>query len=394
MHVLRSSRVGLRSAIVASRHVRDVKHIARAILPVAALAVAGLVACKEAADPVKVAAIVGMNPADSVRLGKTITFVIETRDAAGNKLTGRKVNWSSLNPGIATVDADGIVTGVALGSSIISARIDGVTAQTNVSVQPVVASVVLSPSSASVAVGANRSLTVTVSDKNGLALSGRLIAFSSSAPNVATVNGSGVVVGVSQGRAIITGQAVQDQVSGTSTIDVVQVPVTNVAITPAGAQTVFQGLTLQLAATLRDGSGNILTGRTVSWTTSNSSIATVSSAGLVTGVALGVVQITCESEGITSSVTVTVQLRPVATVILGPNPGGVKVGQQLQMALDLRDASGNALTTAGRTVTWDSSNNPVATVSNGVVSGVSPGSTTITVTVDSKPASAVVTVTP
>jgi uncharacterized protein YjdB len=358
------------------------------------MAVTGLAACKEAADPAKVATIVGMPAVDSVRLGKTYGFVVETRDAAGNKLTGRTVNWTSLNPTVAAIDANGVVTGVAIGATVITARADGITSQTNMSVQPLVSSVVLSPSSASVAVGATRSLTVTVSDKNGLALTGRSIAFSSSSPNVATVNGSGVVVGVSLGRAIITGQAVQDQVSGTSTIDVVQVPVTNVAITPAGAQTVFQGLTLQLAATLRDGSGNILTGRTVSWTTSNSSVASVSSSGLVTGVSLGNVQITAESEGVTSAVTVTVQLRPVATVTLGPNPGGVRVGQQLQMSLELRDASGNLLTTAGRTVAWDSSNKPVATVQDGVVSGVSVGSATITVTVDTKPASAVVSVTP
>jgi uncharacterized protein YjdB len=64
------------------------------------------------------------------------------------------------------------------------------------------------------------------------------------------------------------------------------------------------------------------------------------------------------------------------------------------MALDLRDASGNPLTTVGRSVTWDSSNKPVATVLDGVVTGVSPGTAAISVTVDGKTASAVVTVTP
>jgi uncharacterized protein YjdB len=366
----------------------------RASLALVAFAFAGIAACKQAADPEKVASIVGLNPTDSVRLGKTIGFVIETRDAAGNKLTGRRVIWSSLNPNIATVDANGIVTGVALGSSIITARADGANAQTNVSVQPAVSSVVLSPSQTSVAIGSTRALAVAVSDKDGLALSGRIVAFSSSNPTVATVTSSGVVLGISLGRAIITAQAVQDQVSGTSTIDVVQVPVSNVAISPPGAQTVFQGLTLQLAATLRDANGNILTGRPVSWTTSNPSIATVSSSGMVTGVGLGQVQITAESEVVTSSVTVTVQPRQVATVDLSPNPGSVKVGTLLQMSLDLRDSNGNQLNTVGRTVTWASSNNPVATVQDGVVNGISLGSATITVTVDGKSASAIVNVTP
>jgi len=370
-------------------------HLQRRFTVVALVALASIAACKEAEDPAKVATIVGMNAVDSVRLGKTLGFVIELRDAAGNKLTGRKVNWSSLNPNVATVDANGTVTGVAIGSSVITARADGATNQTDVRVQPLVASVVLSPSAATVAINQQRTLTVTVSDKDGQALAGRLITFLSSNPAVATVNSSGTVVGITLGQAVITAQAVQDQVNGTATITVVQVPVASVAITPAGAQTVFQGLTLQLAATLRDGSGNILTGRPVSWTTSNSSVATVSSTGLVTGVAAqGSVQITAEAEGVISSTTVTAQPRPVATVGLSPNPGSVKMGTQLQMSLDLRDSNGNQLTTVGRTVTWDSSNKPIATVQDGVVSGVSAGTATISVTVDGKSASALVTVTP
>jgi uncharacterized protein YjdB len=378
MHVLRSSPVGT------------------FVSTIAIIAAAGLAACKEAAEPEKVASIVGMNPTDSVRLGKTIAFDIETREASGKKLTGRKVTWSSLNPNVATVDANGVVTGLVIGSTTITARADAATAQTDVKVQPLVASVVLFPSSATIPIGSTRALTVAVSDKNGLALAGRTVAFSSSNPNIATVNASGVVVGVSIGRAVINAEAVQDQVSGTATIDVVQAPVASVSISPAGSQTVFQGLTLQLSATLRDGNNppNILTGRPVSWTTSNPSVATVSSTGVVTGLALGNAQITAESEGVTSSVSVTVLPRPVATVDLTPNPGTVKVGQSLQMTLDLRDANGNQLTTVGRTVTWDSSNRPVATVQDGVVSGVTQGSATITVTVDGKSASALVTVTP
>ena len=378
MHVLRSSPVGT------------------FVSTIAIIAAAGLAGCKEAAEPEKVASIVGMNPTDSVRLGKTIAFDIETRDASGKKLTGRKVTWSSLNPNVASVDANGVVTGIVIGATTITARADGATAQCDVKVQPLVASVVLFPSSATIPIGSTRALTVAVSDKNGLALAGRTVAFSSSNPNIATVNASGVVVGVSIGRAIINAEAIQDQVSGTATVDVVQAPVASVSISPAGSQTVFQGLTLQLSATLRDGNNppNILTGRPVSWTTSNPSVATVSSTGVVTGLALGNAQITAESEGVTSSVSVTVLPRPVATVDLTPNPGTVKVGQSLQMTLDLRDANGNQLTTIGRTVTWDSSNRPVATVQDGVVSGVTQGSATITVTVDGKSASALVTVTP
>ena len=364
------------------------------IVPVGLLSAAALTACKEAADPEPVASIVGLNPTDSVRLGKSKTFLVEARDAEGKKLTGRTISWTSLNPNIVAVDANGVATGVGLGATVITARAGAASATTDVFVQPLATSLVLLPGSSTLQVNATRQLNVALTGANGQSIAGRLVTYSSSNASVASVNASGAVVGVAIGRATITGESPLDQVTGTATIDVVPVSVAQVLITPPGAQTAYQGLTLQLAATLRDASGTILTGRTVSWTSSNQSIASVTSGGLVTGVALGQVQITAESEGVTGSTTVTVAPRPVATVGLAPNPASVKVGSSIQMTLDLRDANGNQLTTAGRSVVWDSSNKPVANVSDGVVTGFATGTANISVTVDGKPATAVVTVTP
>ena len=393
MHVLRWGRVGQLSAF----DIRCFRFTRRALRSAGAFALASIAtftACKEAADPVKAASISGMNSVDSVRLGKTFTFVVETRDENGNRVTGRRIAWSSLNPTIAAVDANGVVTGVALGNTTITARVDGVTAETQMVVQPSVTTVLLLPPTNTLAVGNSRTLTVALTDKDGQSVAGRSVVFSSSNQAIATVNAAGVVTGVSLGTVIISGVAQLDQVTGTASVTVVQVPVANIAITPAGAQTVFQGLTIQLSATTRDMNGAILTGRPVNWTTSNPAIATVSANGLISGVALGSAQITAESEGVITSMQVTVAPRPVATVALTPNPGSVKMGTALQMSLDLRDSNGNQLTTAGRTVVWDSSNKPVATVQDGVVNGVALGSATITVTVDGRSASAVVSVTP
>lgn len=394
MHVLRSRR-SLRSAFGPLRLIPVSRTLTHALpLGLLFVSVSTLTACKEAADPEPVASIVGLNPIDSVRLGKSTTFQVETRDAKGNRLTGRTITWTSLNPNVVAVDASGVATGVGLGTTIVTARAGDATATSNVLVQPVATSLVLLPGSSTLQVNATRVLTVALTSATGQSIPGRLVTYSSSNPNFATVNGSGVVVGVAPGRATITGEGVLDNISGTATIDVVPVLVTSIAITPPGAQTAYQGLTLQLAATLRDGSGNILTGRTVSWTSSNQSVATVTSNGLVTGVSLGQVQITAESEGVTGFTSVTVAPRPVATVELAPNPASVKLGTSIQMSLDLRDANGNQLTTTGRTITWDSSNKPVATVTDGVVTGIAVGTANVTVTVDGKPATALVTVTP
>jgi uncharacterized protein YjdB len=358
-------------------------------------AVLALAACKETADPPAVAEISGMAAVDSVSQGQSFRYPIELRDASGNVLTGRRVEWTTQNPQVASVDEDGLITGLAVGPSLITAKVGSVIAQSLLHVQPAVASVVVLPQASSVVLGGTTTLNVAVSDPQGRSISGRTIIWSSSNTTVATVNAQGVVAGVTQGSATITARTLRDGVSGNATVNVIQVPVNSVSISPAGAQTVFEGSTVQLTAIPRDANNTVLNGRPVTWSTSNQSVAAVSASGVVTGIALGTAQITAEVEGKTASSEVRVAPRPVATVSLSPNPGAVNVGAGLQMTVDVRDANNQPLTLAGRTVTWDSSNRPVAAVAqDGVVTGVTVGTATISVTVDGRTASATVTVHP
>ena len=84
------------------------------------------------------------------------------------------------------------------------------------------------------------------------------------------------------------------------------VAVSTVVVSPATA-TISAGGTQQFTATLLDAAGNTITGRTVTWSSSNMAIATVnSSTGLATGVAPGTATITGTSEGKTGAATLTV----------------------------------------------------------------------------------------
>src|SRR5205814_4053175 len=89
------------------------------------------------------------------------------------------------------------------------------------------------------------------------------------------------------------------------------------------ATSVSVGATVQLTATLRDGSGNVLKGRSLTWASSTLGMATVSTGGLVTGVAVGAATITATSEGHTGSCAVTVTLvsdpTPLYTLGTGTN---------------------------------------------------------------------------
>src|SRR5205823_3651362 len=95
------------------------------------------------------------------------------------------------------------------------------------------------------------------------------------------------------------------------------VPVAAVEVAPAAAS-VEAGGTVQLTATAKDVNGTPLTGRSVSWSSSNTSVASVTSSGRVTGVAAGSATITATSEGKSGTSAITVTFVPVASVTVAP----------------------------------------------------------------------------
>jgi len=168
--------------------------------------------------------------------------------------------------------------------------------------------------------------------------------------------------------------------------------VVSVGVTPSSS-TIIVGKTGALVATLTDAQGNVVTNQVVTWTSDNTSVASVDSHGVVTGVGLGSATITASSNGMSGTATVVVVRPPVAAVIVEPATSAVQVGQSETLIATLKDADGNTLT--GRTVAWSSSDPNSATVdANGVVSGVQPNTTTITATAEGVSGIASVTVAP
>ncbi len=157
---------------------------------------------------------------------------------------------------------------------------------------------------------------------------------------------------------------------------------------------VVVGDTVRLTAAPKGPGGEPLTGRTVTWATDDAGIATVSSAGLVTGVAPGAATITATSEGKSGSarVTVSATATPVASVEVTPDAPTIASGATVQLTATPKDAAGQPLT--GRAVTWSTGASDVATVSlTGLVTGVAAGTATITALSEGKQGTASVTVT-
>src|SRR5205809_1006815 len=245
--------------------------------------------------------------AATILVGATTQLQATTTDSLGNVLTGRTVTWASNNSAV-TVNGTGLATGAGTGSATITATSEGQSGTSSVTVTFVpVASVTVTPPSASVQVGQTVQLTATPKDANGNTLPGRTVTWASTNTTVATVNGQGLVTARVAGGATIT--ATSEGQSGTAAITVTAAPVATVTVSPAAAA-VQPGQTVQLTATTKDANGNILTGRTVTWVSNNNPAGTVSSSGLVTGVATGTALITATSEGKTGSAVVAVAPPP------------------------------------------------------------------------------------
>lgn len=166
-----------------------------------------------------------------------------------------------------------------------------------------VATVTVSPATATIAPGAVLQLQATTQDAGGATLTGRQIDWTTSDAAVATVSPIGTVTGIADGNVTVT--ATSEGKNGSAAVTV-RAPVASVSVEPDA--TVIAGETVQLIAVTRDAPGNVLTGRTVTWASSEASVATISTDGLVRGVSPGSAQITATSEGATGAATITVAL--------------------------------------------------------------------------------------
>ncbi len=178
----------------------------------------------------------------------------------------------------------------------------------------------------------------------------------------------------------------------TDEADTVAAPVINtntVVVTPR-VSSLRVGQTQQLAASLVDKNGAPLPASAITWTSAEPTIATVSATGLVTMLTTGSTAIQATINGVTGIASLQ-GVPAVATVTVTPLARNLRVAESLPLAYTLRDASGNVL--LARAVTFSSSAPTVATVSaDGVVTGVAAGTTTITVTSETRTATYPLTV--
>ena len=307
--------------------------------------------------------------------------------------TDQNVTWSSSDAAVAAVDALGSVTGMKEGSAVITVMTaDGSFTSscscTVVTALKSVTGVTLSKSIMMISAGYKEQLSAVIAP--GDATNQNLL-WSSSNTAAATVDSSGTVTGVADGTAVITATTVDGGLTASCscTVSAVAVSVDSVALNKTSTVILAGGSETLYAAV----SPSLASNKSVSWSSSNSAVASVDSSGTVTGKSAGAatITVTTSDRGRTASCVCTITAAAVSVT-------GVSISSTLTISTgssSLITATVTPSDATNQNIIWSSSDSTVATVDGGVVTGKSGGTTTITATsVDgNKTATCTVTVT-
>lgn len=303
----------------------------------------------------------------TVSTGKTLTLTatILPADAEQTK------TWTSSHPVVATVSDKGVVTAIAKGSAVITVKTaNGLTASCEMIVCPLPESVTLSKSEILLEIGETETLTATVLPVDVL---NKNVTWSSSNEAVARITADGTVTAIAKGVATITATA-SNGVKGTCTIYVASVSPKSITVEPESL-TLTRGEKGMLTATVWPAEA---ADYTLTWESSDRSVATVARTGQVNAIAPGEAVITITtSNGVSATVPVTVKDReyPVAGITFNTYRTTVVEGESFDIVATVLPANAT-----DKTLTWTSSDETVAVVENGHVTTVAPGSVVITAT--------------
>ena len=286
----------------------------------------------------------------------------------------KTVTWSSSDPVVATVSSTGLVTAKSTGDAVITAKTsDGsnLSASCSLTVKQLATSISLNDTSATIYTGNTLQLNATVLPST---TSNPSVTWTSSNTSIATVSSTGLVTAKSTGDAVITAKTTDgSNLSAMCNLTVKQLA-TSISLNETTA-TLYTGNIFQLNATVLP---STTSNPNVIWTSSNTSVAIVSSTGLVTAKSTGDAVITARTtDGSNLSASCSVTVKRLATSIsLNQTSATLYLNQTIQLT-----ATVSPYNATDKSVVWSSFDSSIATVSeNGLVTAIAPGYTTITAT--------------
>ena len=285
------------------------------------------------------------------------------------------ISWETNNSNIVTIqkksNTEITVTGKNNGSAVITAKMDKLETKCQVTVITSPKEIILSNTEITIDLSSgNKTVQITPTITPDSA--NKNITWTSSNTSIARVDEFGTITGISNGEATVTAKTV----NGLTKICKVKVVTSPTAISLNKTNAVIDTTTsknMQLTAVITPASANIYTG--ITWTSSNDNVVQVNQQGLVKGISNGLATVTAKTEnGCTAQCRIVVGAT-IAGINLAPSNSAIEIEEKLQINATIEP------NTSEETLIWVSSNSKVATVdSNGVVTGKSHGTVTITAT--------------
>ncbi len=286
--------------------------------------------------------------------------------------TNKNVTWSSSNPSIATVDANGKVHAVAAGTAVISITTqDGAkVARCTITVPVEVKGISLNNTSMTLKYGTTATLTPVFTPTNATI---KTVTWSSSDTSVVTVSSTGVLNPIADGTATITVTSTDGGYTATCAVTVIHA-VTGVTLDKTSFMLKIGDPDVTLTATVAPTDATL---KDIVWASSSPSIATVDASGKVHAVAAGtaIISATTKDGAKVAKCTVTVPA-VVKGISLNNTSLTLKYGTTATLTPVFTPTNATI-----KTVTWSSSNTSIVTVSStGVLTPIADGTATITVT--------------
>lgn len=293
------------------------------------------------------------NPPKTINIGESVNLNAYTAKK------GARIYYGITDPSVATITKTGVVTGIKEGR--VRIRANDVTGSINKYiyvnvVKPTAKSVSLSPTSTKLAVDASKTLTSTVTPSSAD------IKYTSSNSKIVKVAQSGVYTGVSEGKATISALNSNGKVLATTSITVKYPDYDKITLENSPS-------TLAVGKSVQIGAKASVSGGKVYHKSSNPAVATISADGVVKALKEGTTRIYSydDTGAIYNNFNLTVV--SASKVTLSKSSASITRGSSVQLT---------AKVTPSGSVTWSSSNTSVASVRNGVVSGLKAGTATIT----------------
>ncbi len=320
-------------------------------------------------------------------------------DGSSQSLSNQ-VSWSNADNGVLTIDASGLVQPQATGSSVVSASLAGVTANTLVTISnAVLTRIEVAATSTTLSLGKQQALLALGHYSDGsLQDITEQVTWQSTPPEPLGISNASGSRGLATALAVgsLTATATLGNISGNLGLSVSAATLSSIDISPPGVrlglgtQASFQAIGRYSDDTIQDVSTQ------VSWVVVDTAIASISNApgsqGLATTLNTGTTGITATLNGVVGNATLTTTTAQLVSINVEPSILSLPAGASQSLSVEGSFSDGSVQSINGQ-VAWESDNTDVAAVNNGILDAIAPGSARISASLGGISGSVTLTVT-